>query len=425
VPFLAHESDPERETIALRLGKSGLELRTWTAYSFGSDFLQPSDGWEFTVPEEGLDDRTRTALGMVGPIRALGGEVSLAINGNVQSTGYIESIGVTASRSSGAEWTISGKDRLGQAIDSHVDPTLQFKAGVTLAELLKALFTPFGWKADDDFEIDNTANRNAKTGIRGVPFTKGGKKKGPRPLKSFVLHQLKPQGHEGVFAFAARVAERHGLWIRSSADGRKLIVGKPEFDQAPAYALRRARDGQGTNIIAGSVHFDMADQPTVIVADGFGGGGEFGASRLRAIASNPAFYTTDVVEALKPYAKYKDAHRIDDFRAVKTPYALPRCRPLYLHDNESQTQEQLDAFVHREMSLRLRKSLTCDYVVEGHGQLRDGVFTPWDIDTTVDVDDDLAGLHERMYVLGRRFEKSRGSGTTTRLHLIRLHSIAF
>ena len=100
-------------------------------------------------------------------------------------------------------------------------------------------------------------------------------------------------------------------------------------------------------------------------------------------------------------------------------------RPVFLHDDESKTQEQLNNFVRREMSLAVRKSLTAEYTVEGHGQKNedDGGFVPWDIDTVVDVLDDVAGIAERMYVVGRGFEKSRQSGTTTRLELIRLHSI--
>jgi prophage tail gpP-like protein len=328
---------------------------------------------------------------------------------------------VTAAPGSGAVWRLAGRDKLAQAVDSHSDPTIQFKEGVSLADVLKQLFGPFGWKTDEDFTIDNAANRNAKLGIRGTPMTKGGKKRAPRPLKTFIQHQLKPYPHEGVFAFAARVAQRHGLWIWSSADGRDLNVGTPDFDQEPSFSLRRSRDGKTTNLLSATVRFDMTDQPTIVVADGAGGGGAFGKSKLRSIQTSQAFYTQDPAY-LAIGTKYKDAHVLS-YDLVGTPQQLPRNRALYLHDEESKTQNQLDAFLRREMSLLVRKSLQVDVIVEGHGQLVNDNFIPWDVDTVVNFEDELSGVNERLYVLRRTFEKSRIGGTRTRLSLVRLHSI--
>jgi prophage tail gpP-like protein len=108
------------------------------------------------------------------------------------------------------------------------------------------------------------------------------------------------------------------------------------------------------------------------------------------------------------------------------PSMAPRLpfRPLFLHDEESKTQEQLNFFVKRTMSELLRKSLVCHYTVEGHGQNVDGVFVPWDIDRVVEVHDEPGGVDERMWIIGRTFEKSRSGGTFTRLELVRLYSIA-
>jgi len=77
--------------------------------------------------------------------------------------------------------------------------------------------------------------------------------------------------------------------------------------------------------------------------------------------------------------------------------------------------------VKREMSLLMHRSLVAHYTVVGH--LQDDV--AWTVDTVVDVDDDIAGLKERMYVLARTFHKSRQSGTTTDLELVRLGTVQF
>lgn len=414
---------PDKQQVRVRVMDEHVDLTRWTHYSFASNFLTPSDGWSCTIGDGNLSDKERRAL-------IPGARVRLYVDQNPLCDGFIESVSIDADRSGGVQYTIEGRDRLGMAVDSIADPSLQFKKGATLAEVLKELFGPFGWVADDHFAISNDANRDAKTGgIRGVPMTKGGKKKPPKPLKDFVLHQLKPHNHEGVFAFASRITQRFGLWIWCSADGEQLIVNCPDFTQEPRYELRRLRDGT-TNVLSGSVKFDMTDQPSVLIADGFSGGGEFGKGRIKSYCINPyfgvdedGFALDDVTQLLK---KFPDAEQV---LFVTQPYKRRRMnapiRPMFLHDEESKTQEQLNNFVRREMSLLLRKSMTAHYVVEGHGQIVNGAFTPWDVDTIVTVKDDVAEVYERMYVLSRTFEKSRSGGTHTRLELVRLNSIQF
>ncbi len=414
---------PDKQQVRLRVMDEHVDLTRWTHYSFASQFLTPSDGWSCTIGDGNLGDKERRSI-------VPGARVRLYVDQRPLCEGFIESVSIDADRGGGVQYTIEGRDRLGLAVDSIADPQRQFKKGTTLAEVLKELFAPFGWVADEHFEISNDANRDAKTGgIRGIPTTKGGKKKGPRPLKDFVLHQLKPHNHEGVFAFASRITQRFGLWIWCSADGEKLIIGRPDFTQEPRYELRRLRDGT-TNVLSGSVKFDMTDQPTVLIADGFSGGGEFGKGRIKSYCVNPyfgvdeeGFVLDDVSKLLK---KYPDAEQVT---MTVQPYKRRRInapiRPMFLHDEESKTQEQLNNFVRREMSLLLRKSLAAHYLVEGHGQMVDGAFTPWDVDTIVSVRDEVADVFERMYVVGRTFEKSRSGGTHTRLELVRLNSIQF
>lgn len=407
---------------------SAVNIDRWLDYEFASDFLTPSDSFQFTlgVDEEGLPEKQRKALKM-------GARVNLFLEKNALADSYIDTIEVSADRHSGVRYGIHGRDRLGQTLDTVVDPSFQLKDGGTLADLLIRLFEPFGWAGEDHFVIDNTANRNAKSGIRGTPTNRGGKKGIVKPLKSYVLHQTKPYNHESVFHFASRVAQRHGLWIWVTADGEQLVIGKPDFDQEAIFTLHRGRSGAG-NILSGSVRFDMTDQPTMIMADSFtvGGSGEFGKGRSRAHIINPLLGFPDdsvgepiqeVEDLLKkwPGSVEQELPRASfPFRATNIQF-----RPMFLHDDESKTQEQINNYVKREMSLLYRKALTAHYVVEGHGQTVDGRFIAWAPDTVVDVIDDVAELREQLYVLGVAFSKSRHSGTTTRLDLVRLNSISF
>lgn len=410
---------PDLQNVRLRIMDAQVDLTRWTAYDFSNDFLTPTDSFSFSLGDEELPARQREALKM-------GARVRLYVQNVCLCEGYIDSIEVNADKRGGYELRVVGRDRLGQTLDTVADPTFQMKEGATLAEFLRRLFEPFGWTGDS-FEIDNTANRLATAGDRGPKLSKAKRRFGA-PLKSFVLHQTKPYNHESVFHFASRVAQRFGLWIWASADGEKLIVSKPDFDQEPFFTLRRDRLGNG-NVLSGAVRYDMTDQPAIIIADGFSGGGEFGKGRIKSYIVNPLLGMTNegekTPEVLALLRRFPDAQEVTmplasfAFRAANIPF-----RPMFLHDDESKTQEQLNNFVKREMSLLVRRALSAQYMVEGHGATIDGGFSAWTPDTVVDVRDEAAGLVERMYVLGVHYSKQRGgSGTTTRLELIRLNSI--
>lgn len=400
---------PEKEEVSLSFPEAGFEIKTWTEYSYSANLEIPADGWSFTIGAESLP-------GIVKPWLVPGQRVQLKINGAVQGTGYIDSVEVRASRSSGTEFVIQGRDLLAQAVDACADPTHTFKEGMTLEDVLMELFAPFGWGSADKFILENETNTLAKAGIRGVPRTKRKR----IPLKRFVLHQLRPYPREGVFQFASRITQRHGLMIWMIASGERLVVSNPNFEIDPFYRIYRNSTGS-TNVVDGSVKYDIKNQPTAIVADGASGGGEFGRARIKSIMANTVVATGDPAFQ-EPFRKYPDANRVLG-HAFATPVVVPRARTLYLHDEESTTQAQLDNFVRREMAHLQRESLTATYTVEGHGQITAEGFIPWTIDTTVDVVDDIAGLRERMYILGRTFHKSRSGGTTTTLQLIRLNTI--
>jgi len=420
IPFPASAAD--QDVVQLRIMDEHVTLTRWTGYDFSSDYMTPASGFHFVVADGDLPSEEREAL-------KCGARVRLTINGAAICDGHIDSIEVGTNRSSGTTWKIAGRSRLGLAVDAIADPTLHIKESLSLAEALKLIYAPFGWLDDDQFSIDNAASRNVTQGLRGTPTTKGGKKKGPRPLKSFVLHQTKPNNREGVHEFAKRMAERHGLTIRCSEDGERLIIDTPNFEQPDSFQIRRGRDGS-TNVIDGTVKFDFAQQPACIIADGFSGGGEFGRGRIKAFCVNPYFGTDQQGNILNEVTAVLQKHPLAQQVVITTQPFERRTlnvppRIVFLHDEESKTQHQLNNFLRREMSLFMRKSMTASYTVEGHGQVVDGAFVPWMVDTVVDVQDELAGVSERMWVQGVDYSKSRGSGTTTRVELVRLYSLQF
>lgn len=414
-------SQPDKEQVSLFLPEAKLEIDNFQEYSFNANFLTPSDGFSFVVGEENLSVDWREAL-------RPGAEVNLRLNGRVQATGYIDSIERSASRGGGVEWRVEGRDRLGQAVDACADPFLMLKESMTLLDGMKVLFGPFGWVTNDQYVEDNDANFQLKVGLtkRRKTRTSDSKGFGRRAIKATQLHQFKAYPREGVFEFASRLTQRHGLWIWASADGRQLIIGAPDFEALPFQQLIRGTNDKGefqNNVLDGSVKFDVANQPTVIVADGYSQNGEFGRSKVRAIMTNTAVYTNDTAYA-DTFIRFKDAKNVLG-HPFETPTYVPRNRTAFFHDDESQTMEHLENFIRREMALLQRQSLQVQYTVEGHGQITDVGFVPWVVDSTVAVRDEVTGLRETLYVLGVTFNKSRSGGTSTQLELIRLNTLLF
>lgn len=401
--------------LELFLPDVGRAVDRWTSYSFNSHFLTPADGFSLTVENPRLDPIMEDGL-------VPGAKVQLRVAGCTQATGYLDSVERTATRSGGIVWTLEGRDALGQAVDSGIDPREQFKETETLQDLLVRVFEPFGWGASQ-IQVDEGADQQIKTGRKLRQPRKPTKH--PRASK---LPQLRPNNGEGAYEFAARVAKRFGMQIWPSADGLTLYVGKPDFEQEATFTLIRKRGGARNNILDGSAKFDMTEQPSFIVADGFSGGGAFGKSKLRIIALNPAMAITEA-QATAVGSKFKTA-KVVNFLDPKgrvlqfAPYPYPNAKPLYLHDENSKTEEQLEAFARREMMARVRKSLTYHVTVSGHGQASGGgPLVPWTVGAVVDVQDEVTGVIEPMWVLSRTFEKNRDAGTRTRLELIRLYSL--
>ncbi len=404
------------DTVALELPTTGFKLDTWTSYSFYSNFLTPVDEWHVTLGHSSLPKRMLDAL-------QAGERVSLSVNGHTQGDGYIDDVVVHQNRDGGTEITIEGRDRLAQMLDANMDPRLRFPETQTLEQFVLQCAAPYGWATDAQITDSNAGNQNVLTGSkRGIRTTTKG-----RYIKSALKHRLKPYPNEGALHFCSRVVERHGLHIWLTADGTQLVVGKPSFDQGTLGFLTRlgSESQAANNILHGTVRSSIKSQPSIIVAQCRGGGGDFPKSRLTRYMQNPQVVCDNsAIRAAYPDAKEVfslddagNARPSTDFKLITS--TLPR--PMFLEDEESKTPEELENFMRREMALKMRNGFTAHYTVDGHTQ--NG--SPWAVDTMVRVDDERCNVFEPLYVLARTFTKSRTDGTKTHLELIRPYSMVF
>lgn len=391
----------------------GVSFDHFLAYDYHEDFLTPSDSWSFSLD---TDELTEIDLAALVP----GARVEVSIDGNVQSIGYIRKTRIRSTKESGSVMHVEGRDWLSPSVDSHVSPDTVFNGSMNFEQVLQAVFTPFGFQVQ--FTQDDTGNLNSITGRKyGVPVTKKGK-----PLKSYIVHELKPYPQEGAFAFASRVAQRFGLWLWPMVDGKTIMVGQPNFTAPARYAIHHKLDAtsNGNNVIEGDVAQSDEEQPAIIFASGFGGGGEFAHATLRGVIINPLISVPVQLLAnlLAPYpGLIPTVPTVTAQSANQSLITNDSVRPLYLYDPESHTQEQLEAFLRRELSLRMRKALTVRYVVMGHKINAQ----PLAVNTTMDVDDDRGRLHMPMWIMGRHFSKTADAGTRTELELIRPGTLVF
>jgi prophage tail gpP-like protein len=427
---------PEDDGITLLLedGRGpAVELTKFKEYAFSSNFLTPTDGFTFTMGDEAISKSILESI-------FIGQQVSLRIGGYVQAGGFIDRMPMKTSRRGGTEITITGRDWLSPAVDAHVDPdTVRFSPQQSLLDILVACFSPYGFGGINQIQADDSANFNVITGqSRGTKTSKTGK-----PLKAFQLHQLKPWPREGVFEFASRLSQRFGLWIWVSADGLTLFVSEPDFTQKPIYNI--VHNQSECTYLEGEIDPNAENQPAIIVATGFGGGGAQGRAGMKVIMVNELLGlvvtvsgsgTTDIMTVgstaptddnasyvQKIIQAHPDATVLPTRPALQGITRLNRAQPraIYLHDDESKTPEQLEFYVRREMALKQQGAITLKYKFERH-TLGD---VPWNVNAIANVSDDALNVYGAMWVLERTFMKSRHGGTTTLVKLIVPNTLLF
>jgi prophage tail gpP-like protein len=380
---------------------SWFELRHFLSYEYDQDFLTPVDGWNFTVDQDELSAQELSSL-------TPGTFVEIYLDDVLQTSGYIDDVDIQGDRASGNIVRVEGRDWLSPAVDGHIDPQIRFSPNMTLLDVVTLALEPFGAST---FVADNSANRNVITGqTKGAPTTKKGK-----PLKSFAIHELKPYENEGAFAFASRVTQRFGLWIWPASDGETVVVAAPDYDQAPIYQLLDKLDPSFTNhnnILGAKGAVSRREQPSMIFASGNGGGGADARSTLKGGIINPLVLAQfNDITAQYPTIQWTIPEVPEIFAAITTkpfPIIDTSLRPLYLRDRESKTQDELNAFLRRELSLRMRKAFSYTATIEGH---RLGG-SPIAFDTIMSVDDDRRNVHGNLWVLGRRYTKQAGASVT-------------
>jgi prophage tail gpP-like protein len=419
-------SQPERAedaTMVLQLrdrrGAVIGEVTRFREYSFNSHFLTPTDHFSFVLGDESA---RRSILDGI----FVGQEVTLSINGYVQAGGFIDRVRPKTARGGGTEFHIEGRDWLSPAVDANMNPwRTKFTATNTLLDVIVQSFAPYGFGGVGQILASDEANANIITGQHRGPRTS---KKG-KVIKSFLSHQLKPYPREGVYAFCSRMSQRFGLSIWASADGENLIVDEPDFTQKAIYDIRHKLETGETTYEEGELDANGENQPSVIIATGYGGGGDNDHTRMKVAMVNE-ITGVDLNGNIRPEVEVILKDELPEYpsgllplRAEVAEVRMPdaRVRAVYVHDDESKTIDELEDFTRREMALRQQHAFVARFTFEGH--TLKGV--PFYTNSIANVDDDVLELKNRMWCISRTFTKSRTSGTRTNTEWIMPGTLSF
>lgn len=325
----------------VRLEVNGRELRAPISYSIDVDLLQPADAFSMAFP---LDLASWTAC-------RLDSEFTATIDGVPAITGYIDSL-----RDSGdGTFTVEGRDRSGRLVDESVEGAGRSIIGARLSAVLAEIVEPWGFSVTLDASLDRRLRRGS-----GKKAKAGGE-----PALTFVQSQAVPQRIEaGTSKWEAieRVCRPLGLIPWSSADGKQLIVAKPNYTQEPQFQFFETVN-DGSNVERMSLSRSVASRYSVIEVSGSG--------------RPPGTFTPEFIPAFPGQKKPKFVRRNRIGVAYDGPGAegigedFQRRKRLFVV-SEALSEEDAKAEAVRILARGKASARTVDVMTLGHGQVLEG-----------------------------------------------------
>jgi hypothetical protein len=256
---------------------------------------------------------------------------------------------------------------------------------------------------------DASVTRNARSGRN--PRTG----KTPPDFLALKLQDLRPDGEQGCYEFLNRIAVRHGGTLQTTLKRTELNLVAPNYDQAPLYTLRRSRDGGANRIIRANAKRSFARFPTYTIVRGQGSGSasdekspQNTTALIDSAALTPETQKVSVAGRVKPSPHGADANG-------------KLYRLLYLHDQTATNKTQVNAAAFRAIWERLKDTLLYSATIRGHQDPDSGAI--WSIDTIVDVQDEVAGVFEKLWIKKRRLGYDPKGGATTQIECWRIGTL--
>lgn len=343
---------------------NGAEVRGWSSYDIRTSMVDPVDTFTLEMPF------SRAAWDLL----ATDSPVRVVIDGVVVIDGFIDDIDIPEGDDL---LQLSGRDRCGRLVNESA-PGIDFR-GMDMLTLVGQLASPWF----DRVTLSNARNREV---LRG----KGKKARaGREPV--FVTtgkgNSIEPgQTRWQVIEDLCQQAE---LLCWSAGDGRELIIGRPNYDQAPQFhffmpAAKTTRAADA-NVLGLGQHRSTGDRYSEIIVVGTGRGTD---------ANYGAAVTSRVGRAVN----------LDGFSAPKR---------LVLEKAVGSIAEAT-AWANQEMARRDAQGRKTTVRAPLHGQIVAGrnftIFTP---DLVVSIEDERIGTRGMFLMTACTYRSNRNGGEET------------
>lgn len=355
------------------------QLARVKSYELTCSMVEPADSFRIAVPFS-LDAWNTLHTDQ---------RIQIAIDGVIMMDGFVDS-----RRRSAKDGTleVSGRDKVGRLVQTSI-PTTTGYDGLDLLATVKKLAAPwFGAVVLSDAR--NRAVRRGKghrAAAAGEPAIFLSKTRGRGENRS---QHIDPG--EMCWAVIEELCSSAGLLVWSSADGRELVIGRPNYSQDPQYLFRHSTR-------AGSTVIDMTREDTV--ADRYAMMEVYGIGR-----GDASGYGGDV-------ANRGAARNGPNADGTGRDFAYPK--RMSLPQNAIQDADEAGRVAAREMAHRDFRGRTLAVSTLGHGQTLTGSTATLYAPNTLArvIDDDL--YEDGIWLVhSLTFKGDRQSGETTDLQLV-------
>lgn len=355
----------------------GVQLVGWTSYTITpSSLLEPVGAFELVMPfNKQAWDLVETEA-----------RCQIALGGVIVLTGIIE-------EADGDEQImVRGRSLVGRLVQESA-PSLRFE-GLSLSQLVAKLAAPW-------FSSVTLSNERNRRLIRGkgrkvaaateplrIDPAKGGAVAEPGQMRWTVIQELLRQA---------------GCLAWSSGDGRELVVGKPNHDQAPQWRFFNPRAGSArgaeSTVLGMKVRRSTADRYSRVIVTGSGRG-------------------TDANYGPAVAARYGEALDGPDAEGVGGDFTAPK--RLVIHEPVRSIDEARQ-IARQELARRAAHATVVECSAPGHGQVVLPGLPPtiFCADTIASVEDERTGTRGPFLVAGCTFKSDRNGGEVTDLQLLR------
>jgi prophage tail gpP-like protein len=370
----------------------GRRLRTPLSYSLDVDLLQPTDAISATFP---LDLKTWEAC-------PLDGIVEVAIDGVPVVTGFVQS---KSDQGSGT-FALECQDRCSRLVNESITGT-QLRVAGRLSDTVLRIVRPWF----DTVLFSNAQDRQLRRG-RGK-LARASREPALTVQEALALNQTIGPGTKRWEALE-QVTRPLQLLAWSSADGKALVLARPNYDQAPQYEF--VETPSYSNVTAMTLQASVSGRYSMIETAGTGvPPGVSPPPRIATYAGEkpPRFVAQGTVAAAFD-------HDAPDGTGGDFRY---RQRLFVPTNHVSASESQLEAI--RTMARGKARARTIEVTAAGHGQVLEGassatLYAPdtlatvrKEIETAPDDDTPAVLVDDVFYVTRVSFRGGRDDETTT------------